>query len=407
MASVVTRRGKRGKLREIQGTFRGRYTIRLGRVHKKYADTFRMHIEALEAQSMTGHPATTKTQAWLRDLPDKMHERIARTGLVESRGSYGLEAWIDKCLKTKRATDAKSTTTRRKQAKRYLLEHFPAGKDLRSFTQGDAEEFEAHLFGKGLAEATIRKRLADTRQWFGTAVKHKLIQDNPFENIKVAVPATQNKAFITPEDARAIMYALPSARLRLIFALARWGGLRTPSEPAALTWVDVDWERSRFTVNDVKRKRRRTVPLFPELAGPMRDWFEDAPEGSVEVFPMMSKNSAALVAPIERAIKAAGLERWPRLLQNLRASRQTELEEQHPTHVVCAWMGNSTKVASKHYLQVRESDFESAVKCAVEHVRTPPSTPAQNPANGPEGRKRGKSVAPEGLYKDPQGPENE
>ena len=50
----------------------------------------------------------------------------------------------------------------------------------------------------------------------------------------------------------------------------------------------------------------------------------------------------------------------------MRASRQTELAAAHPLHVVCDWIGNSASIASKHYLQVREADFEQATKRAAE-----------------------------------------
>ena len=58
-------------------------------------------------------------------------------------------------------------------------------------------------------------------------------------------------------------------------------------------------------------------------------------------------------------------------LQNLRSSRETELAESYPLHVVTAWIGNSRAIAAKHYLQVREEDFERAAR---------PESAAQNPA---------------------------
>ena len=53
--------------------------------------------------------------------------------------------------------------------------------------------------------------------------------------------------------------------------------------------------------------------------------------------------------------KIARLERrhWSGFLRenhNLGSIRQAELEDNRPTHVVCAWMGNSRPVARKHYL---------------------------------------------------------
>jgi hypothetical protein len=69
-----------------------------------------------------------------------------------------------------------------------------------------------------------------------------------------------------------------------------------------------------------------------------------------------------------RIIKRAGLKVWPKLFQNLRSTRQTELEELFPSHVVCAWIGNSEKVARKHYLQVTDEHFAKAVQNPVQQA---------------------------------------
>jgi hypothetical protein len=42
------------------------------------------------------------------------------------------------------------------------------------------------------------------------------------------------------------------------------------------------------------------------------------------------------------------------MLQNLRATRETELCEQFPLHVACAWIGNSATIAARHYLQTTD-----------------------------------------------------
>jgi hypothetical protein len=39
-----------------------------------------------------------------------------------------------------------------------------------------------------------------------------------------------------------------------------------------------------------------------------------------------------------------------------------ELEETFPSHVVCAWLGNSEKVARAHYLRVTDEHFDQAIK---------------------------------------------
>lgn len=62
-----------------------------------------------------------------------------------------------------------------------------------------------------------------------------------------------------------------------------------------------------------------------------------------------------------RILERIGVEPWPRLFQNLRSSRETELANQFPIHVVTGWLGNSPKVAQQHYLQITEQHFAEAV----------------------------------------------
>jgi hypothetical protein len=37
------------------------------------------------------------------------------------------------------------------------------------------------------------------------------------------------------------------------------------------------------------------------------------------------------------------------LFHNLRASRETELAAVYPMHVVCAWIGNTERIAAKDF----------------------------------------------------------
>lgn len=55
--------------------------------------------------------------------------------------------------------------------------------------------------------------------------------------------------------------------------------------------------------------------------------------------------NANLRTQLVKIIKRAGLKPSPKLFHNLRASRQTELAEHYPSHVVCEWIGNSKAVA--------------------------------------------------------------
>ena len=72
--------------------------------------------------------------------------------------------------------------------------------------------------------------------------------------------------------------------------------------------------------------------------------------------------TANLRTPFEKIVRRAGLEPWPRLFNNLRASRETELVEKYPVQAVTSWLGNTPSVALRHYLMTTDEHFAAAVK---------------------------------------------
>ena len=47
--------------------------------------------------------------------------------------------------------------------------------------------------------------------------------------------------------------------------------------------------------------------------------------------------------------------------RNLRSIREAELLKDFPIHVVCGWIGNTERIARRHYLQTTEADFDKAL----------------------------------------------
>lgn len=170
--------------------------------------------------------------------------------------------------------------------------------------------------------------------------------------------------FVTHEDAAAVLEACPDNEWRLIFALSRFGGFRTPSEHNGLRWSDVDWSRNRFLVHSPKTERHdggesRWVSIFPELRPYRETAFQEATEGS-EFVRDRYRHQANLQTRFRKIIKRAGRKRWPKLFQNLRSTRQTELAKSYPVHLICAWLGNNAAIAQEHYLQVTDADYAKA-----------------------------------------------
>ena len=108
----------------------------------------------------------------------------------------------------------------------------------------------------------------------------------------------------------------------------------------------------------------RIVPIFPELRPYMEAVWDQAEPGETHFITRYRETNANLRTQLI-IIRRAGLEPWPKLFQNPRASRQTELEEIFTSHVVNKWIGNSRRVAEKHYLQVTEDHFRKATSGAA------------------------------------------
>ena len=78
--------------------------------------------------------------------------------------------------------------------------------------------------------------------------------------------------------------------------------------------------------------------------------------------------------------EAHGLEILHRLedMDAGRCGSKTELSEEYPLHVACAWIGNSQPVAAaKHYPQVTDEHFAKAVQNPVQQMHAPPGNVSQ------------------------------
>ncbi len=98
-------------------------------------------------------------------------------------------------------------------------------------------------------------------------------------------------------------------------------------------------------------KESRIIPIFPELRPHLEAVWEEAEPGTVHVINRYRDARQNLRTQLTRIIKRAGLEPWPKLFHNLRATRETELAQEYPIHVVCEWIGNTAAIAQKHYLR--------------------------------------------------------
>ena len=80
----------------------------------------------------------------------------------------------------------------------------------------------------------------------------------------------------------------------------------------------------------------------------------------MNIFPAIMHGHKNLRAWLERAILKAGMKPWPKLWQNIRATRATELADKYPSHVAAAWLGHTEQIANGHYRQVTAEHYGRA-----------------------------------------------
>jgi integrase len=286
-----------------------------------------------------------------------------------------------------------STRTRYAQTKRLLLAHFGEDHPLESITPRDADKLRSALEAKGFAPAKIARDVSVARMFFKQAVRWTMTPSNPFEGVRAGAQTNRDRMYyLTPEDSHKLIEAAPDADWRCIIALARFGGLRCPSEVLGVRWGDINWDQNRILVRSPKTERHtgkgeRMVPLFPELQTILQDAFDRAPEGAVFVVNRYRDTSANLRTHLNRIINRAGLTAWPRLFNAMRASRATELAAQYPAAICTAWMGHTQAIAEAHYHMVRDEDFARAA------ITTASNQPAHSETDPKSGADSGALVA--------------
>ena len=316
---------------------------------------------------------------WLA-LHPKLAEKLAKVGLVSAPAKSAttngtkLVTFIDGYIATR--TDVKPNTVRTwKQTRGLLIEHFSDRQKVAGINELDAQGFHAWLSSvkdpesnnRRFSSATVTKYTSCARQFLAAAVDGRLIAANPFRGIKLGKKTNKGRQrFIDRELIGRVLDGCKDPEFKLVIALSRYGGLRIPSELDGLLWQHIDRERGRILITSPKTERyegggSREIPLFPELAPYIDAWWEKCPEGCEHVISSNRQTEAAWRTRMHKLLHKLGITAWPRIFHNLRAARQTELESDFPTHVVCDWLGNNENTAREHYLQTTDDDFLAAL----------------------------------------------
>ena len=343
-----------------------RQIIYCGRLAKKKAEGIERCVSDLERCRIDGSIPAPATTHWLAGVSDELHGKLSKHGLTQPRAAVvaptvvTLHDVIERYkARPKWAGIAESTRINYGYSFKRLLDHFGAGRDVASITETDVEDMVATLNGK-LAEATVAAVTGAGSMLLRFAVRSRLLSVNPFDGVKRGSFVTPHKAYVDAQTVLGLIEACPDMETKLVVALARFAGLRTPSEPRVLRWADVDWAGRRFSL-DSPKTGPRVIPIVGELMPLLEKQFDEAPEGAEFVLPDVAKSERTKYPHrIKRLVDQLNLDRWPRLMHSMRASRQTDWNEVFPSHVTALWMGNSPTIGDRHYNRMLEGHFDAA-----------------------------------------------
>ena len=373
MSSINFQKNKNGKV-----VYRLRFKVD-GKIHRvslgstlpqKVKRKLLHLVDRLESHNASGTQLDAELAHEVHQLDDGLKQKLISAGLIQLESIPKLKTFLEEYVSRKKGVEP-HTLYKLNNTQRLFLSFF-GNIPLNTISVGDVEDYIEQRKSEGRAPATIDAEIKHGKQFFGYAVKKKLLAENPFEDFKVGsqVDQTRNK-ILDPNMLEQVIDSLPTLEWRALISVIRWTGCRQ-SEALVLRWSDVLWDQNRIVMPSPKTAKQgkpsRTVPLFPELLPVLREWSENSPDGSEYVISSLVSGSNRsgrqgrnLRKPFQKFISLAGFDPWPKPFQNLRSTRENELERFNPSHVVQDWIGHSRKTAEDHYLRVSEADFDRAM----------------------------------------------
>lgn len=431
MAQVTNDNGRMRILVKVDGK---RRSVPVGHIGEDAAKEIAKRLQHIATMRKNATPQLVHEDVtdWLGELAKKnpdLYDRIAEIDLVPKRPeaqAVEVEAAKPKIYTVEELTrdvlaahaHAKPTTLRnyRQYAER-LKEYFGVRRDVATIKNIDAASFIANLraegkkIGKGenekvgLGKATVARSIKAYRMFFRYAMDWEKVTRNPFigSGIKAGDSSNRKRMRYIPLDLfHKVLRCCNDPEFRAVLTLSRIGGLRCPSEVLALKWSDVVWpdaERGiagKLIVNASKTEHTesggvRELPLFPELAAALQDLLGAVTLAGTQGEYVISdrKQTSIWRKRLKNLILKAGLTPWPKVWQNMRASRESELYRQYPLDTVCKWTGHTPEVAAKYYLMDSSADenFKKAAGVVAQAVEK-----SGAPVGAREGLIRGNAV---------------
>ncbi len=227
-------------------------------------------------------PAEAK--AWRADRLVALHQgtlQVPSPRTVAEAASLFLDGARAGTVRDRSGRPYKPSTLRTYTAKldRYVLPALGAYR-LTELRRAEVQVLADELLGMGLSPSTVRNALDPLRAIYRHAIRRDQVAANPTANLDLPQSRGRRDRIATPQEAKALLDALPSIE-RAVWACAFYAGLRR-GELRALRWSDVDlgrseirvcrsWDEYEGALEPKSERSTRTVPLLAVL----RDYLDE------------------------------------------------------------------------------------------------------------------------------------
>ncbi len=145
----------------------------------------------------------------------------------------------------------------------------------------DVRRYLRSLYDRGLAPATIARKLAAVRAFYRWALRTQLLEVDPSRPVRTPKQPKHAPRFLSPDDAQRLLEAPAgegpgAARDRAILELIYGAGLRV-SEAASLDCGDLDLAEGTVRVTG-KGNKTRVVPIGRMAVAAVQGWLLRRPE---------------------------------------------------------------------------------------------------------------------------------
>ncbi|GAB5404598.1 MAG: hypothetical protein Aurels2KO_28290 [Aureliella sp.] len=213
---------------------------------------------------------------------------------------------------------------------------------------------------KSLALSTRNKHTKRIKTIFTGAVEDGLLASSPAACLKLEKSAKRidrsRQEFVDADRSKKVLDELPDANWKLIFALMRFQALRR-HEVFAIEWEHLDLAAGELAVPAVTKTGWRSMPIFPEVLEILRAIPQNSRKGHLVEW---SRSEESVTGLLKRQVTMILGECWPKVCQQLRSTRRTELDAEFEPYVVNEWLGHDSRTAEAHYQQVTPAHLSRA-----------------------------------------------